>query len=435
MLAIFMAIVNAIMDSGFTVALVNRKEIRHGDYNAVFWFNLFTGVTVYIILFTAAPLIARFFEKPVLTDLSRLLFLGFIISAAGMAHHAFMFKKLMVKERVIIDLVAVCVSGIVGVILALNGFAYWGIAIQSVSFGMIGVVLRWYFSRWRPTFKFDFTPLKEMFGFSIKLFFTSLSYSISNNFFSVILGKFYTETQVGYYAQSSKWVMYGSSTVQGMINSVAQPVFAEANQDKSRQLNIFRKMLRFGAFISFPVILGFAFIGKEFILITIGEKWMGCVPILQLLCIWGAFGYIWALYTTLILSYNKSDVCLYGHLCIYIVQLICVALMYPFGILPMIGVYILCYFAGLLLWHYFVNKLIGLRFKNMFTDIMPYLAITFGCFFIAWVLTRQMENIYLLCVSKVVIVAALYTVVVWFSGSTLIKESMEFLINRIKKNN
>jgi O-antigen/teichoic acid export membrane protein len=432
-LAIFPAIATNIIDSGFTIALANRKEIRHEDYNAVFWFNLFAGIVAYIVLFAAAPLIAHYFKKPVLTDLSRLYFLGLTISSMGIAHHAIMFKKLMVKERIKIDIVAVCVSGTVGLILALNGFAYWGIAIQSISMGLVGVVLRWYFSNWRPTCRFDFTPLKEMFGFSAKLLLTNLSYIISNNFLNLILGKLYTETEVGYYSQSAKWVVYGSSIIQGMISSVAQPVFAEVNQDKSRQLNIFRKMLRLGAFTSFPILLGLAFIGKEFILIALGEKWAGCVPVLQLLCIWGAFGYLWLLYVTLILSYNKSNVYLYGNLSIFIVQLICVALMSRFGILPMVGIYVLCYLAGLFLWHYFVNKLIGLRFKNLLTDTMPYLAITLGCFVVAWVLTRQIENIYLLCIAKVAIVAILYLLIAKFSGSVIFKESIMFLTNRIKR--
>jgi O-antigen/teichoic acid export membrane protein len=432
-LAIFTAIATTIMDSGFTSALVNKKEIRHEDYNAVFWFSLLAGVVMYLVLFAGAPLIARFYDEPELTDLSRLLFLSFLIASTGTAHNAIMFKKIMAKERAKIDIAAVSVSGAVGIILALSGFSYWGLAIQTVSFTLIGMLLRWHYSRWKPTFTFNFTPLKEMFGFSFKLFLTNIFMQISNNIFSVLLGKFYNKKQVGYYSQGNKWMQLGYIAVGSMINGVAQPVFVESMEDKGRQLNIFRKMLRFGALISFPAIFGLAFIGKEFILITIGEKWVDSVPFLQLLCVWGAFGYVWALYVFLLMSHGKSDIYLYGCIFVCIMQLACVAILFPFGIFSMMIAYIACYFAGIIIWHYFVNKLIGIRLWQVLKDISPYLAITAGCFFVAWVTTRNIQNIYLLCTLKIGIVATLYILTMKCSRSVIFKESMEFLSSHIRK--
>jgi O-antigen/teichoic acid export membrane protein len=344
-----------------------------------------------------------------------------------------MFKKMMVKELAKINIVSVLVSSIVGLILALNGFAYWGLAIQTLSFTVIGVVLRWHYSIWKPTFVINFRPLKEMIGFSFKLFLTNIVLQISNNVFSVILGKFYDEKQVGYYSQASKWIMLGYTTIGGMISNVAQPVFVESNGDKVRQLMIFRKMLRFGALVSFPAMFGFAFIGREFILITIGEKWLDSVPILQLLCIWGSVTYIWTLYVFLLMSLGKSDIYLYGTIGICVLQLTCIAVIFPFGILPMIGAYVACYFIGILIWHYFANRLIGIRLKHVLKDVLPYLVITAGCFFVAWFLTRNIWNIYLLFTCKIAIVAILYILIMKFSGSKMFKESISFLTNRKKE--
>ena len=272
MLAIFTGIANTILDCGFTTALTNKKEFKHKDYNAVFWFSLFSGIALYIILFFSAPLIARFYEKPVLTNLSRFLFLSFLFGSTGVAHHAILFKNLMVKERAKIDIISLFLSGIVGVILALNGFAYWGLAAQTVVYVGSGTLLRWYFSPWRPTFNFDFTPIKEMFSFSSKLFLTNIFWQISSNIYSVVLGKFYNEKEVGLYSQGNKWMGMGNSVITGMINGVAQPVLIRMADDKERQKNVFRKMLRFGAFVSFPLMLGFAFISRELFFIVGGEK-------------------------------------------------------------------------------------------------------------------------------------------------------------------
>jgi O-antigen/teichoic acid export membrane protein len=388
---------------------------------------------MYLILFAGAPLIARFYGKPELTNLSRLLFLSFLIGGSGIAHYAIMFKKIMAKERAKIDIAAVLVSGAVGIILALKGFAYWGLAIQTVSFALIGTLLRWYYSPWKPTFTFNFTPLKEMFGFSFKLLLTNIFWQINNNVFSVLLGKFYDAKQVGYYSQGNKWVTMAFTTIGGMITGVAQPIFAESTGDKDRQLNIFRKMLRFGALISFPAMLGLAFIGKEFVLITVGEKWLDSVPYLQLLCIWGAVSYIWLLYVFLLISYGKSSIYLYGNIVTCMLQLACAAVLYPFGIFPMLIAYVICCFISMLIWHYFVNKLIGIRLWQVLKDVLPYLVITAGCFFVAWVATRNIQNIYLLCSLKIGIVAMLYILTVKCSRSAIFKESMEFLTSHIRK--
>jgi O-antigen/teichoic acid export membrane protein len=222
-------------------------------------------------------------------------------------------------------------------------------------------------------------------------------------------------------------------TIGGMITGVAQPVFVESRGDKVRQLMIFRKMLRFGALVSFPALLGLAFIGKEFILITVGEQWLESVPFLQLLCVWGAAAYIWTLYIYLIMSFGKSDVYLYGNIGICILQLTCVALLFPFGILPMLGAYVACYFAGILVWHYFANRLIGIRLRHVLKDVLPYLFITVGCFLVAWLATRGIRNLYLLCGLKTGITVILYVLIMKYSRSAIFKESMEFFLGHVKK--
>lgn len=426
MLAIFTGIASSIQESGFTAALVNKPEINHDDYNAVFWFSLLSGVILYIVLFFCAPLIAWFYDKPELTNLSRLVFLGFLFSGAGIAHNAILFKKLMVKERAKIDVTALVVSGIVGLLMALNGFAYWGLAVQTTTYIGVGTLLRWYYSPWRPTLNFNVRPLKEMIGFSSKLFITNIFWQISSNQFSVLLGKFYNPQQVGYYSQGYKWMGMGNSFIGGMINGVAQPIFAQVQNDPVKQQAVFRKMVRFGAFISFPLMFGLAFVAKEFILIAVGEKWLPCVPFLQLFCIWGAVIYLWTLYTNLLMAHGKSNIYMWGMISLGLLQVSIVALIFPFGIFWMVAVYISSFFMGLLGWHYFANKLIDLRLCSVVKDILPYLLLTGVTFSITCLITSQMDNVYLIFVSKVVIALMLYVAIMWSSKSVVFKESVCF---------
>ncbi|MDR1090620.1 MAG: lipopolysaccharide biosynthesis protein [Prevotella sp.] len=433
MLSIFTVLGNTICESGFTTALTNRKEIKKEDYNAVFWFSLTAGVVMYLILFFCAPFISRFYGQPELMDLSRLVFLNFMLNSAGTAHFALMFKKLMVKERAKIDITAISISGLVGLILALNGFAYWGLALQTLSFTTVSVILRWHYSQWRPTLNVNIKPLREMFWFSFKLFLTNIFMQISSNIFSVLLGKFYDEKQVGYYSQGNKWMMLGSTVIGGMITSVAQPIFVESKEDRGRLLMIFRKMLRFGAFVSFPTMLGLAFIGEEFIAITIGDKWLESVPFLQLLCIWGAAGYIWYLYVFLLMSMGKSNIYLYGCIAICLLQLVCAAFLFPFGIYSMLIAYVVCYFIGICIWHYFVNKLIGIRLWHVLKDLLPYLLITAVCFSVAWSVSQVAQSLYLRAVLKITVAVVIYILIMKYSLSTIFRESLLFLTNRCKK--
>lgn len=426
MLAIFTGIASSIQESGFTAALVNKPEINHDDYNAVFWFSLLSGVILYIVLFFCAPLIAWFYDKPELTNLSRLVFLGFLFSGAGIAHNAILFKKLMVKERAKIDVTALVVSGIVGLLMALNGFAYWGLAVQGTTYIGVGTLLRWYYSPWRPTLNINIQPLKEMFGFSSKLFLTNIFWQISSNQFSVLLGKFYNPQQVGYYSQGYKWMGMGSSFIGGMINGVAQPIFAQVQNDPVKQQAVFRKMVRFGAFVSFPLMLGLAFVAKEFILITVGEKWLPSVPFLQLLCIWGATSYLLNLYINLLMAYGKSNIYMWGMILVGLSQIAIVAIVFPLGIFWMIAAYISSFFISLLGWHSFVKKLIGLKFKHVMKDLFPYLSITCIVFFITWMITFGIVNIYILILAKIGISTVFYLIIMWVSNSVMFDECLRF---------
>lgn len=431
MLAIFSAIANTIMDSGFTTALINKKTIRHEDYNAVFWFSAFCGIVIYVILFLGAPLIAKFYNKSVLLNLSRILFLSFLISSLGITHNAILFKKLKVKQRGIVDIVAVFVSGGVGLICALLGFAYWALAIQLITQCLVATLLRWCFSGWRPTFSFDFSPIKEMFDFSSKVLFNNILGQVNTNVFSVLLGKYYTDTDTGYYSQGNKWTIIGSMTVSSMIQGVAQPVLVEVVDDKERQKKVFRKMLRFGAFVSFPALLGLAFVAKEFILLTVGEKWLNSVPYLQILSIAYSFGFITNLYWAILLSHGKSNIILYGSSAFYGFNLLLALFLASYGIFPMI---IGCSVFTVLInfgWHFCGKKYIGNRTIELLRDISPYLLLSFFCFFITWIVTMWINNLYCLFFAKIVIVVVLYIFVLWLMHSTILKECLTFLKAKI----
>ena len=431
-LSIFSLIATAIQESGFTATLANRKEIKHEDYNAVFWFSTLAGLTMYFTLFLFAPLIARFFHTPELIPLARYTFLGFLISSTGVAHSAYLFRTLQVKQRAMASVIGLLLSGTTGVTLAYFGFAYWGIATQSLVYIATTTSCYWYFSSWRPTLRIDFTPLKQMFSFSSKLLVTSIFQHVHNNIFSIILGKFYTIPDVGNYNQANKWNYMGHSFINGMVSSVAQPVLAQVSDDKERQLRVFRSMMRFTCFVSFPAMFGLSLVAPEFITLAITDKWAESAKMLQLLCISGAFVPIITLCSNLIISKGKSDIYMWNTICLVTIQLITVLLLHPLGIYTMITVYVIINITWLLIWHHFVQKVINYSLFDFVKDLFPYLFIAVGSMTIAYICTSHCTDIFLRFASKFGIAASLYIFIMWLSGSTTFKESVNFIFKRTK---
>lgn len=427
MLSVFSGIASIIVNSGFTVALTNKQTITHKDYNAVFWFTFFVGLLCYLVLFFSAPLIAKFYDRPELVNLSRVIFLSFFLSGTASVAYTVLFKNLLVKQQAKIDIIAMLVSGLVGVTFAYKGFAYWALALQSVVFVGGGSLLRMICSPWRPTFEFDFSPLKSMFSFSIKLFVTNIIQQINSNVFSVLLGRFYNATEVGYYTQGNKWMVMAMQPLSGMINMVAQPVLVEVKSEVERQVQVFRKMIRFGAFVSFPAMFGLAFIAKEFIYLTIGNKWESSVIILQIMCLWGACSFLYTLYTQVLIVRGRSDIYLYGNVLQGIVQILLVLLVLKLGIVVMASVYVGTYIMSLLFWAFSVQREIGVSMWKVIQDIIPYLGATFASFILVWFITNSISNMYILLFAKISLSVLIYSGIMWFSGSVLFKEFISFI--------
>ena len=209
MLTVFNMLALVLQEGGFVSALINRKEILQEDYNAVFWFNVLVSLVCYAILFFCAPLIADYFHQPELVRLSRWSFLGFVLAGLGTAHRAYLTKKLMIRELALVGIVSTIISGIVGVYLAWNGYAYWTLVIQSLVLGVMTNVGFWTFSKWRPSLRVSFKPVKEMLRYSIKLIITSVLGILSGNLITVILGRYYAVDRVGFFFSGKKVEQYG----------------------------------------------------------------------------------------------------------------------------------------------------------------------------------------------------------------------------------
>lgn len=430
MLAIFSAIATTLQSGGFISAINRKKDVTHDDYNAVFWTSFMVSMVLYVILFFAAPYISDFYRIPELTPLARYLFLGFPIASLGVASGAYMFRNMMVKQTAILSVSSILISGIVGTVMALQGYAYWGLATQNIVCILVGTVMGFYFTKWHPTLPVNFKPVREMIGFSSKLIITNVLTIVNSNIFSVILGRLYTAKDVGNYSQANKWNLIGNSFVSGMLNSIAQPVFAKTTDDLSRQRNIFRKLMRFTAFVSFPAMFGLALVAKELIVILVTEKWIESAGMMQILCVAGAFIPISNLFSNLIISRGHSSIFMWCTAALCVVQLSAAIVSAPYGITRMILVYSVINVLWLFAWHYFARREIGVKLWDVVRDISPYLIISAVLITAAHYLMGGIENIYLRFACKIIFVATLYCVTLWVLGSSIFREALTFIRKR-----
>ncbi|MBQ7420060.1 MAG: lipopolysaccharide biosynthesis protein [Prevotella sp.] len=431
MIAIFSAIAGNLQSSGFSTAIVNMKEPTDNDYNAVFWFNTLASACIYLLLFALAPWIAVFFEQPCLTDLSRLIFLAFFISSFGISTNAYMTKNMMNREITIVNSCALVCSGVVAVILAFKGFSYWSLAWQQIVNATILVIGRFFFVKWRPSLKIDFSPICRTWKFAMNILVTMIINTVNNNILTFIFGKLFTKTPqvVGNFFQAFKWNTMAYQMVSGSIEQVAQPVLVEVREE-SQEIKVFRKMLRFTAFLAFPAMFGLALVANEFILSTIGPQWEACVPLLRILCIGGAFMPFYALYKNLIISQGRSDINMWLNISQIVLQMTLIFLTYQQGIQTVVGAYTLLNIIWLIVWQVFANRLIGVRLWDVCKDTIPFALISVILMATIWFITTDMTNIYLLLSVRILLAVILYAVIMRLLKVKMMDECIQFILKK-----
>jgi len=433
MISIFSLIANELQNSGFRTALANIKHPTHQDYNSVFWFNISMGTALYTILFFCAPLIARFYKTPELVPLARYAFIGMIFSSLGTAQSAYLFKNIMAKQQAKACMTAVLVSSSVGVLMAWQGCSYWALATQTNLYVAITTLLYWHYSRWRPSLRIDFRPVRRMFRFSCKLLVSSILTDINNNIMNILLGRFYTAHDAGNYNQAYQWHSKCFYLIQGMVQQVAQPVLVGLEDEHGRQLHVLRKMMRFTAFLSFPVLFGLGMVSHEFIITTITQKWEASAGLLRLLCVSGAFVPLSVLLSNVIITKGKSTTYMWCNVLLGAGQTILMIMLYPYGIHVMVTASVTVTVLWFFVWHSLAARLIGYTLTMVLRDIVPFALAALGVMVATHVITAGIESPVLMLAARIVTAALLYYAVLRIAGARILAECTDFIMSKIRK--
>ena len=386
MLAIFMAVAQSLIDSGFGSALIQKKDADQVDFSSVFYLNLIIGFALFLLIYVSAPLIAQFFKEPQLTNISRFMGLIFILHSFSLIQTTFLIKKIDFKTQTKVGMISVALSGIIGIILAYNGFGVWSLAIQNVSMVFFRSLMLWILSKWRPAFMFNLKSIKSLFSFGSKLLVSGLLNQFFENIYYFVIGKAFDARTLGYYNQANRFQQYPSQNMTSIVESVTFPVFSQVQDDNNRLKRGYKKALKTLAYFNFPLMIGSIAIAKPFFGFLLTEKWLPAVPYFQLLCVIGVFFPIQSLNLNILKVKGRSDLFLKLEIIKRGITIVAIAVCLPFGILALVIGQVIVTFVA-----YFINTYYSARFidygtKKQIIDIIPYLFLSFLMGLIVWII-------------------------------------------------
>ncbi|RGN51152.1 lipopolysaccharide biosynthesis protein [Bacteroides fragilis] len=332
MLGIFMQVAQSFVDSGFSNALIQKKDRSEIDFSTVFYFNCVISIAVYIALYISTPYIAQFYNEPILANVCKWIGLNLILQGIAVVQVAKLTIDLDFKTQAKASLVAVTISGALGLFFAYNGYGVWALVIQSLFNSLINTLLLFFYTKWKPTLEFSWLSLKSMFAFGSKLLLSGLLHTIYINLYSLVIGKKYNAVDVGYYNQSNQIARFPSVSLMAIITRALYPIQCK-NQDNYQLLQqSFVKYLKMSCFLVFTVMAGIASLSEPLVMFLLTEKWISIAPILSILCIGYMFTSVTVLNNQILNVRGRSDLYLKVEIIKKVVGIIILVTTIPFGL-------------------------------------------------------------------------------------------------------
>jgi teichuronic acid exporter len=370
-MTIFISMSQSFIDSGFSQALMRKQNCTPSDYSTVFYFNITVSIFVYLILFFCATYIGSFFHEPILADVIKVLGLGLIINSTSLIQSTQLTKQIDFKSQAKISLISSLSSGIISIYMAYSGWGVWSLVASAIVRYSINSFCLWFWSKWKPIWCFSINSLKELFAFGGNLFISGLIDATYRNIFTLIIGKYYSAAELGYYTRADQFQALPSSNLQTVIGRVSLPVLLTIQDDIPRLKESYRKIIKISMFLSFLLMLGMVATARPLVLALIGEKWEPSIIYLQLLSLIGMLYPLHAINLNMLQVQGRSDL----FLKLEIIKKIVVSPVLFVGIFLGIKVMILGLFIvnifGLYLNSYWSGKMIRYSFWDQLKDITP----------------------------------------------------------------
>ena len=371
LLLVFIQIATVFIQSGFNTALIQKKESDDLDFSSIFYLSLFVAAILYVILFFGAPLVARFYKSESLTKLLRVISLTLFFGAVNSVQNAFVSKTMQFRRFFFSSMGAVLGSGVVGIVLAYKGFGVWALVFQQLVKDFLICIILWFTVKWRPKWMFSFQRVKALFSFGWKLLVSGLLDTVFKNIYNLIVGRIYDKETLGYFNRGHQFPQVIATNLDGSIQSVMLPTLSSHNDDVAEVKRITRRSISMSAFLLMPCMFGLAAVAEPLVKVLLTDKWLPCVPFLQLACISYAIYPIQTANLTGINALGRSDVFLKLEIIKKTITILNILITIPLGIYAMaIGQVVSAFIASFI--NAFPNrKLMNYNYFEQLKDLMP----------------------------------------------------------------
>ena len=391
MTGVFFAVSYALVDTGFTSALIRKKERTDIDYSTVYVTNVVLSFVLCLVLCLCAPFIAEFYNEPQLFPIvcanAVLLFVGSFIAVQG----ARLSIQLDFKTKSKISVISTVSTGIISIIFALLGFGVWSLILPNFFAVLIKGILYYFYQHWFPGFRFSWQSYKEFFSYGSKLMASSLLNAVYGNVYSLVIGKFYSASSLGYYTKGHGYATLPSATLSGVLNKVTFPVLSKVQDDDARLENAYRKMIRVSAYVVFPIMILLVVLARPLVLILLTDKWENCVIYLQVLCFAMMWNPIHSLNLNLLFVKGRSELFLRLEIVKKIIGATILCVTIPFGLIAMCCGQVVSSLIFLFVNTYYTGKLIHVGFVQQIQDLLPTMMYTAIMGLFVWFLSSAME--------------------------------------------
>ena len=403
MLAIFIAVAQSLIDSGFSQALIRKQHRTEVDNNTVFYFNIVVSALLYLILYVSAPFVADFYNTPQLCPVMRVVCLSIIFNSLAVVQRALLTIKIDFKTQAKAALTAAVASGIVGITMAYHGFGVWSLVTQQLLNLGINTGLLWLLSKWRPRLIYSWQSFHELFAFGSKLLASGLLDTIYRNIYPIVIGKLFSASNLGHYTRAHQFSEFPSSNVTGIIQRVTYPVLCEIQNDDARLESIYRRFLKLSAFVIFPLMIGLSSVAKPIVNIMLGSQWAFCGQLLQIICFSMMWFPIHAINLNLLQVKGRSDLFLRLEIIKKILGVSVLCITAPFGLIVMCYGQIFNSLVALAINTYYTGKLINVGFFKQMRDLLPTIALCLVMFVLILIVNHFIiGDIMKLCVGIVI---------------------------------
>ena len=371
MTQIFFAIAGTFIDSGFSLALMRKKDRKEIDYSTVFVTNVVLTFFFAVILCLCAPLIANFYNEPILKDIVRANAVLLVMNSVNAVQGTRLKINLQFKVTSFISVICNISIGIATILFAYLGFGVWSLIYPNYLAPFLYFFLYWYFQRWRPKIDFSWKIWKEYFTFGSNLLISSLLNSVWTNIYPLIIGKRFSATDLGYYSRARGYAVLPAHTFQNVLGTVTYPVLCSIQDDDNRLSYAYRRLIRVSGYVVFPMLMGLAALAKPVIYVLITEKWAASIPYLTVICFSVMWRPIHILNLNLLKVKGRSDLFLRLEIYKKALSLIVIFITMNYGVLAMCVGSVFTSYICLYINTYYTGKLINVGFFTQMRDLLP----------------------------------------------------------------